>query len=194
LANKTDSGDVSALTKTSSKKKAKAFATAPTPSTVPPPAEVSELATPPVAPALSDDTQPVTPPAVKDSIAPAPVLQDSSLTNPDISGGTHMSLDPTISTILFTRGSGTIDSQVITTLDKLSAVLTANPDVRITLIAYADSESSTPRDARRLSLTRALAVRDYLGNKGISDSRIDVRAEGANTTGYVDRVDVKVND
>jgi outer membrane protein OmpA-like peptidoglycan-associated protein len=64
---------------------------------------------------------------------------------------------------LFSRGQGTIDPQVVTTLDKLAAVLTANADVRITLIAYADSDNAAPpREARHLSLNRALAIRDYL--------------------------------
>ncbi|MDD5587237.1 MAG: hypothetical protein PHY92_09870 [Alphaproteobacteria bacterium] len=45
-----------------------------------------------------------------------------------------------------------------------------------------------------MSLARALAVRDYLTNKGISSGRIDVRALGANVpSGDMDRVDVKVN-
>jgi outer membrane protein OmpA-like peptidoglycan-associated protein len=68
----------------------------------------------------------------------------------------------------------------------------ARSNLRITLTAYAESDSNTsPRDARRLSLTRALTVRDYLTNKGISSSRIDVRALGVNyTSGDGDRVDV----
>jgi outer membrane protein OmpA-like peptidoglycan-associated protein len=80
-------------------------------------------------------------------------------------------------------------------LDKLASVLQSNGGVRITLTAYAAvGDSTSPREARRMSLTRALAVRDYLTSKGISSSRIDVRALGANVpSGDPDRVDVKAN-
>ena len=53
--------------------------------------------------------------------------------------------------------------------------------MRITLTAYADTANNTSaREARRLSLSRALTIRDYLTAKGISSGRIDVRALGAN--------------
>lgn len=144
-------------------------------------------------PRLSDESQAVTPPDLKEAMAPAPVLQETTGASKPYGG--HVTLDPTISTVLFSRGQGTIDPQVVTTLDKLAAVLTANADVRITLIAYADSDNAAPpREARHLSLNRALAIRDYLAGKGVSNSRVDVRAEGVNAaSGYPDRVDVKVN-
>jgi outer membrane protein OmpA-like peptidoglycan-associated protein len=104
-------------------------------------------------------------------------------------------LDPTISTILFTRGSATIEERVLITLDKLVAALKQNPAARISLIAFADDVGSTKRAVRQLSLNRALAVRDYLSSKGIPESRVDIHAEGADTSpGYADRVNIKVND
>jgi outer membrane protein OmpA-like peptidoglycan-associated protein len=42
-----------------------------------------------------------------------------------------------------------------------------------------------------LSLTRALAVRAYLMDKGIADTRIDVRALGVAASGPPDRVDIR---
>lgn len=152
-----------------------------------------------VIPSLSTPTLPPRAAAASEAAqaaaaAPTPVLQDGVDAASSIPGN-HLVLDPTISTIVFTHGSGNIDDSVLDALNRLASVLTANPDVRITLIAYADNAGSTPRDARRLSLQRALAVRDYLGSKGIDSSRIDVRAEGANVdSGYMDRVDIKVND
>ncbi len=173
----------------------KSFASPPSPSSVPPVASVSGTDVPSNVPDVSSDTTPLQPPSLRDTLPSAPVLQETTGTHAATIPGNHLTLDPTVSTVLFSRGSGNIDDTVLTTLDKLSAILNANPDVRVTLTAYADNTDSTPRDARRLSLARALAVRDYLGSRGISDSRIDVRAEGANTTsGYIDRVDVKVND
>jgi outer membrane protein OmpA-like peptidoglycan-associated protein len=177
------------------------FATPPTPSHVPPSASVNGVEAPLETPTLPAGSQPVTPPSV--AIAPAPALQEDDEQQAALDKmqrtanipGNHLELDPTISTVLFPRGSGNIADNVLVTLDKLANVLSANPDVRIALTAYADNTGSTPRDARKLSLTRALAVRDYLVSKGIAESRVDIHAEGSNTaSGYIDRVDVKVID
>jgi len=165
-----------------------------TSSSIPRAASVSGEEVPGMAPDIAE-MEPVSPPAISSQIPSAPALQETNAERAARIPGNHMTLDPTISTVLFTRGSGNIDESVVSTLDKLSAVLLDNPDIRITLTAYADNNDSTPRDARRLSLTRALAIKDYLAAKGVGDSRIDVRAEGANTTsGYTDRVDVRIND
>ena len=92
------------------------------------------------------------------------------------------------------HGAGTIDDASLPVLDKLAFVLLAHTEARVSLYAYASNVGSTPRDARRLSLTRALAVRGYLASKGISESRIDVHPEGANTSKEnMDRIDVKLN-
>ena len=173
----------------------KAFAPAPTPSSVPGMADVMGDQAPENIPTLPQGSEPVQTPSIRDSLPSAPVLQENAAEAVARIPGNHLVLDPTISTILFDRGSGNIAPNVLSTLDRLTAVLINNPDVRISLTAYADNNDTTPRDACRLSLTRALAVRDYLSSKGISESRIDVHAEGANTTtGYIDRVDVKVNE
>jgi outer membrane protein OmpA-like peptidoglycan-associated protein len=173
----------------------KPFASAPTPTQTPSAAAVAGDMAPASVPGLSEGSEPLQPPAFRDTLPSAAVLQESATSRAAQIPGNHLTLDPTISTVLFTHGSSNIDEGVLTTLDKLAAVLQNNQDVRISLIAYADSAGSTPRDARRLSLGRALAVRDYLASKNISESRIDVHAEGANASmGYIDRVDVKVND
>ena len=167
--------------------------TPPVASVVPARASVAGEDVATAAPDLPNGMEPVQPPAIGSALPSAPVLQEDAEA-PHIPGN-HLTLDPTISTILFTPGSGNIDDAVLPTLNKLSIVLQSNPDARISLIAFADNTNSTPRDARRLSLTRALAIKDFLSSKGISESRVDVHAEGANTTsGYIDRVDVKVND
>lgn len=105
-----------------------------------------------------------------------------------------LSLDPTLSTILFPNGSKNIEGRMLLSLDKLAAVLKENPDVRISLTAYADNAAGqVTRVTRRLSLDRALVVRGYLEAKGIAESRVDIRAEGKSApTGYPDRVDVKI--
>jgi len=150
----------------------------------------------PSAPAAEPDlpagTTPLTPPPIRDTIQPSPALR------PDAQGsvipGNHFTLDDDVSTIAFVHSSENIDSSGVQQLDKLAGILRANSGVRITLTAYADAGGSTPREARRLSLTRALAIRDYLTSRGISSSRIDVRALGANVpSGDADRVDIRAN-
>ncbi len=50
---------------------------------------------------------------------------------------------------------------------------------RVQLKAYAGVNDGTPAEARRLSLSRALAVRSFLIEEGVRATRIDVRALGA---------------
>ena len=62
---------------------------------------------------------------------------------------------------------------------------------RVQLEAYAGTPGDKSSDARRLSLKRALAVRQLLIDSGIPSNRIDVRAMGgAEDKGPDDRVDV----
>lgn len=66
-------------------------------------------------------------------------------------------------------------------------------DVRVQLMAFAGEGDLSASRARRLSLSRALAVRSYLIESGISSTRIDVRALGNKTeVKPMNRVDLKV--
>lgn len=74
----------------------------------------------------------------------------------------------------------------------LNAAMT-RPASRIELQAYGGAKGDKGSDARRLSLKRALAIRQVLIDDGVSADRIDVRAMGgADDTGPLDRVDVFV--
>jgi outer membrane protein OmpA-like peptidoglycan-associated protein len=65
--------------------------------------------------------------------------------------------------------------------------------VRALVVAYAAPiAGGDVGSARRLSLSRAVAVRSYLLDKGIEAGRIDVRAQGVSESGASDRVDVTV--
>lgn len=70
----------------------------------------------------------------------------------------------------------------------------ATSEDRIQLKAYAGATGSDGGSgARRLSLSRALAVRTFLIERGVRSTRIDVRALGAaGDSGAPDRVDVVV--
>ena len=64
---------------------------------------------------------------------------------------------------------------------------------RVQLEAYGGAPGDKSSDARRLSLKRALAVRQLLIDDGVPSGRIDVRAMGGiDDKGPVDRVDVFV--
>ena len=61
---------------------------------------------------------------------------------------------------------------------------------RIELLAYGGARSDKSSDARRLSLKRALTIRQLLIDRGVPSDRIDVRAMGGADSGEPDRVDV----
>jgi outer membrane protein OmpA-like peptidoglycan-associated protein len=72
----------------------------------------------------------------------------------------------------------------------LNAAL-GTPASRVELIAYGGARGDKGSDARRLSLKRALAIRQVLIDDGVAADRIDVQAAGGvDDTGPADRVDV----
>ena len=78
-------------------------------------------------------------------------------------------------------------------LDGVVRSMTGNDRLRAQIIAYAAGTSDTASQARRLSLSRALAVRAYMIEKGIASTRLDVRALGYQVEGgSPDRVDISV--
>ncbi|MBH61849.1 MAG: hypothetical protein CL569_05250 [Alphaproteobacteria bacterium] len=75
-------------------------------------------------------------------------------------------------------------------LGSLAATM-AESDGRLQLKAYAGGTGEPLGSARRLSLSRALAVRSFLIEQGIRSTRIDVRALGrAEDSGPPERVDI----
>jgi outer membrane protein OmpA-like peptidoglycan-associated protein len=69
----------------------------------------------------------------------------------------------------------------------------STPSARVELQAFGGAKGDKGSDARRLSLKRALSIRQVLIDDGVSPDRIDVRAMGgADDTGPTDRVDVYV--
>jgi outer membrane protein OmpA-like peptidoglycan-associated protein len=75
-------------------------------------------------------------------------------------------------------------------LDALVPRLAGDDRLRVEILGYA-SPGSDASQARRLSLSRALAVRTYLVANGIKTSRVDVRALGSRPEGEpADRVDL----
>ncbi len=158
------------------------------PPLVPRPRLVRKLDTS-LTPDLPEGTQALQPPPISNSIKSAAALAGTGKLIP----GNKAILPDDLSTISFKPAAENIDTGAIPTLDKLALVLQANPGEHITLTSYAGVTADTsPRDARRLSLTRALAIRDYLTAKGVASARINVRALGVNVpSGDPDRVDIR---
>ena len=147
-------------------------APAPPPPPPPPPATTA-------APAASAEVAPKAPMASSEQAARTPGA---------------MTLEPGSSLKLtFTADAAKLSEPVQGELVALAAGLKDRDELRVQLLAYAGGESLSSSKARRLSLSRALAVRSLLIDNGVRSTRIDVRALGNKTTEEpVNRVDVIV--
>ncbi len=95
--------------------------------------------------------------------------------------------------IVFEPKASTLPDTAKASLKTLAAKLKGQPTLRLQLMAYAGGESLSFGKARRLSLSRSLAVRSYLIENGVRSTRIDVRALGNKTAEEpLNRVDVTV--
>lgn len=95
--------------------------------------------------------------------------------------------------IEFPPGSAKLSNQASLGLQNIAAALSGNPALRIQLLAYAGQSSDSASQARRLSLSRALAARSKLIEQGVRSTRIDVRALGNKSAGGpADRIDIIV--
>jgi outer membrane protein OmpA-like peptidoglycan-associated protein len=79
-------------------------------------------------------------------------------------------------------------------LHHFAAMLPRSDNVTLDVRAYAAAVPDDPSAARRLSLSRSLAIRAALMNEGIPSTRIFLRALGANAgAGPADRCDVLIS-
>jgi outer membrane protein OmpA-like peptidoglycan-associated protein len=99
-----------------------------------------------------------------------------------------------LGSVTFEPGSDALSEAARGELDRVVASL---PDEssdarRIQLLAFASVEDQLASPSRRLSLARALAVRQYMAGRGVAMTRIDVRALGTTRhgEGSADRVDI----
>ena len=157
---------------------------APSEPPAPPPAPAAPAASAPPAPPPPPPPAPTT---ARTTTTPAPPAQTASLPPPGgkLSAGQQFRLS-------FATGAVTLNESAEGNLDAIAKALGSDDALRLQLLAYAGG-SQTASQARRLSLSRALAVRSYLIKKGIVSTRIDVRALGNKFEGGPpDRVDVIV--
>ena len=95
--------------------------------------------------------------------------------------------------VLFGEESERLESEWRAPLDGVIKQLSANDNLRLRLLAYAGGQDMPVSKARRLSLSRALAVRSYLIENGVRNTRIDVQALGNKAEGEpLNRVEVSV--
>lgn len=96
------------------------------------------------------------------------------------------------SRLAFDAGSAALSALARSELERVAATLVGNRN-RLQVYAFASGHAQNTSAARRLSLSRGLAVRSFLIDKGIRSTRIDVRAVGTPdgaTDGTADRVDL----
>lgn len=167
----------------------------PTPPAAPPvvaPQQMAAVAPPSPPPAATAPAAPAAAPAAPAATRPpAPPTQTASLPP---GGGLPTRERPF--RIRFADQSTDLPEQAKSALNQLAQRLKDNEAPRIQLIAYAAGTAETASQARRLSLSRALALRTYLIDQGVRGNRMDVRALGnkLEDDGPADRVDIVVAD
>lgn len=160
-------------------------ASVPTPSPAPPPPALAKptlAPTPPppppvaTAPAKTAEPTPGSAPAATASRSPAGALKEGVALR-----------------IPFSDEAVRLPADVHAQLKSLAARVNSDERLRLQLLAYAAGDDQSTSRARRVSLSRALAVRSFLIENGVRSTRIDVRALGDKTTEKpVNRVDVAV--
>jgi len=152
----------------------------PPPLSVPPAPPVQEEPAPPKPAAQTPPTPALTP----SPTGPVPAAPVQTASRPDV-----ITEQPSFR-VLFDEASAKISDSARAPLQELSDKMKESENLRVQLLAYADGTAETASQARRLSLSRALAVRSFLINQGVRSTRMDVRALGNKAkSGPTDRVD-----
>lgn len=114
---------------------------------------------------------------------------------PPQSGAASQPAPAGITRLSFGFNQAEMDEAARQQLQAVAKRLQDNESLRVQLLAYAGGEGMSSSQARRLSLSRALAVRSYLIEQGIRSTRMDVRALGdTDREGPADRVDIRIID
>ncbi|HEX4861830.1 MAG TPA: OmpA family protein [Rhizomicrobium sp.] len=138
----------------------------------------------------SSQTAAVPPPAP--APAPPPPAQPTRTASVEPGPATELSKR---NSILFTPGAEEPPPSALEAVKGMTASLTAalwSGTAHIQLEAFGGKPGDKSSDARRLSLKRALIIRQLLIDDGIPSERIVVRAMGGASDGASDRVDIFV--
>lgn len=175
---------------------------APAPEPVAPPAPVAAAPTPiaPAAPAMPEAPAIPAPPAMSaipeptqippvPQAPPARVATANPATPAAPAPGIKAETPVQTVALVFEPDDARLNETHRTLLKSIVAKLSVDGDTSVQLLAYAQAENRSK--ARRLSLSRALAVRSYLLSQDVRNTRIEVRALGDQIPGgKPDRVDV----
>jgi len=144
--------------------------------------------------------QPSTPPAAKPERKPPPQRM-ASVEPPPVRPAPTRNAEPVISgsrksIIMFAAGASDPAVTAVQNVKSLAgdlATALVDSSTRVQLLAYGGLPGEKSSDSRRLSLKRALIIRQLLIDDGVPAERIDVRAMGgADDGGPPDRGDVFV--
>ncbi len=139
----------------------------------------------PEAPAAKVNDKPAAAPVTE-----APKAEEKSSASTRNNRHSPPSSQPADMTLSFDPTAGALAPEQEATLNGLADKIKAAPGQRLQLRAFATDANQDASNARRLSLSRGLAVRAYLIEKGVDPTAIDVRALGFNTDKPADMVEI----
>jgi outer membrane protein OmpA-like peptidoglycan-associated protein len=131
---------------------------------------------------------PPPPPAATSQVASAPATQPAAApaAAPSAQGAG-------VTRVMFPSGESQLPDAGKSAMEPVIKQLQSDENLRLQLKAYASGGQDSTNTARRLSLSRALAVRAFLIDNKIQSTRMDVRALGDRSEGGpADRVDLVV--
>lgn len=160
--------------------------------------DLQTLTMTPARPAAPPARQAAAPQAVRQAPAPKPVeppkpVKQASIAPAKPNAKPNMATPK--DTIVFAANASDPSGSAVATARSLAASLSSalGDSTRVQLMAYAGARGEKTSDTRRLSLKRALVVRQLLIDDGIPSEKIDVYAlGGSDDGGPLDRVDVVV--
>lgn len=128
---------------------------------------------PPPAPGKADIPPPpdLPPPPIGAKAKPTPEPQ-----GPKRTASTEQ-IGPVEDRILFAADAVKLPDEAKAELNQLAKRLSADPHLYVQLVAYASTQTDASQ-ARRTSLSRALAARSYLVDQGVDIKQVDVRPLG----------------
>jgi outer membrane protein OmpA-like peptidoglycan-associated protein len=115
------------------------------------------------------------------SLAPMADVKNSPAPTdkPKVTSTPTTTTSPTKQSLKFAAGAGDITPAHKTSLGGIVSALKAKPSTRAQILSYATPTNATgSTSARRVSLTRGLAIRTYLLSQGVDGGRVEVRALG----------------
>ncbi|MCZ6763778.1 MAG: OmpA family protein [Alphaproteobacteria bacterium] len=141
----------------------------------------SEPASTPVPPAMVP-LEPMTPPPIVVPDPPPSIASLSPTPEPQTVPESKPQPAPeaeAVMNILFASGSAILSDDYKDGLRGIGARMQEDADLRLRLVAHAALDGESELFARRLSLSRSLAVRNFLIAAGIEQTRMTVQAMGA---------------